>query len=135
MSSVDSGNLAGHLLTLGSGLRELADRPIVSSQVTSGLQDTLMVLMEMAPDQSALEHLKAMLEKSPQLLGESYDLLGSAVIQAREIAKTFAVPLDVKRKTLDLPETQDPRNQWAQALKRNLAPWMEWNESSFQMTC
>jgi hypothetical protein len=32
VSSVDSGNLAGHLLTLGSGLRELADESICPPQ-------------------------------------------------------------------------------------------------------
>ena len=41
VSSVDSGNLAGHLLTLGSGLREQADERIVTPQVFAGLKDTV----------------------------------------------------------------------------------------------
>jgi len=41
VSSVDSGNLAGALLTLRAGLGELKNQPIVTSRVLTGLQDTL----------------------------------------------------------------------------------------------
>jgi hypothetical protein len=41
VSSVDSGNLAGHLLTLGSGLREQADEKIFTPQIFAGLRDTV----------------------------------------------------------------------------------------------
>ena len=44
VSSVDSGNLAGHLLTLGSGLREQADEKIFTPQIFAGLRDTVRVL-------------------------------------------------------------------------------------------
>ena len=44
ISSVDSGNLAGHLLTLGSGLREQAEEKIFTPQVFAGLRDTVGVL-------------------------------------------------------------------------------------------
>ncbi|MDP2139129.1 MAG: hypothetical protein Q8J74_14860, partial [Candidatus Didemnitutus sp.] len=46
VSSVDSGNLAGHLLTLASGLRELADEKIYSPQIFAGLHDTVQILRE-----------------------------------------------------------------------------------------
>ena len=48
ISSVDSGNLAGHLLTLRSGLLGLADRKIFEKQFFEGLSDTLGVVMEAA---------------------------------------------------------------------------------------
>jgi cyclic beta-1,2-glucan synthetase len=41
ISSVDSGNLAGHLIVLENACRELATRPIVCSQVFAGIGDTL----------------------------------------------------------------------------------------------
>ena len=41
VSSVDSGNLAGHLLTLGSGLREQADEKTFTPQIFAGLRDTV----------------------------------------------------------------------------------------------
>ncbi|MET1022719.1 MAG: glucoamylase family protein [Pseudoxanthomonas sp.] len=46
VSSVDSGNLAGHLLTLRQGLLALVDAPAVSPMVFAGLADTLGVLRE-----------------------------------------------------------------------------------------
>jgi cellobiose phosphorylase len=46
VSSVDSGNLAGCLLTLQAGLRELKDQPVLSSNSFAGMQDTLQVLAE-----------------------------------------------------------------------------------------
>ncbi len=41
VSSVDSGNLAGALLTLRAGLWELKNQPIVSLRVLTGLRDTV----------------------------------------------------------------------------------------------
>lgn len=41
ISSVDSGNLVGHLMTLRAGLRELADGPLFSVRIFQGLSDTL----------------------------------------------------------------------------------------------
>ncbi len=46
VSSVDSGNLAGSLLTLQAGLTELKDQPVLSSNAFQGLQDTLQILAE-----------------------------------------------------------------------------------------
>ncbi len=49
ISSVDSGNLAGSLLTLQAGLAELRDQPVLSVHAFQGLQDTLQVLAEHVP--------------------------------------------------------------------------------------
>ncbi len=49
VSSVDSGNLAGSLLTLQAGLVELKDQPVLSVNAFQGLQDTLRVLAEHLP--------------------------------------------------------------------------------------
>ena len=46
VSTVDSGNLAGHLLTLRAGLLALADEPVAATRVFAGLGDTLGVLAE-----------------------------------------------------------------------------------------
>jgi cellobiose phosphorylase len=48
ISTVDSGNLAGHLLTLRPGLIALLDRPILETRWLDGLVDTLGVLEEAA---------------------------------------------------------------------------------------
>jgi cyclic beta-1,2-glucan synthetase len=41
ISTVDSGNLAGYLLTLRSGLAALADRPVIDATCLDGLRDML----------------------------------------------------------------------------------------------
>jgi len=53
ISSVDSGNLAGSLLTLQAGLTELKNQPVLSSNAFQGLQDTLQVLGDHMPSSSA----------------------------------------------------------------------------------
>jgi cyclic beta-1,2-glucan synthetase len=49
VSSVDSGNLAGSLLTLQAGLAELSNQPVLSPNAFQGLQDSLQVLAEHVP--------------------------------------------------------------------------------------
>ncbi len=46
VSSVDSGNLAGHLMTLRPGLAALADEPVVHARWFAGLGDTLQALVD-----------------------------------------------------------------------------------------
>ena len=41
VSTVDSGNLAGHLLTLRPGLLALADEPVLAPSWRDGVHDTL----------------------------------------------------------------------------------------------
>ena len=48
ISTVDSGNLAGHLLTLQQGLFELPDQKILPDQVFEGLTDTLHIILDIA---------------------------------------------------------------------------------------
>lgn len=64
VSTVDSGNLAGHLLTLRSGLLALADAPLLTIQPLLALQDTLGVLKELeaASDQSDLRQQLGLME-------------------------------------------------------------------------
>lgn len=44
ISSVDSGNLAGHLLTLRAGLVALPDQPLINVCLFYGLRDTLLLI-------------------------------------------------------------------------------------------
>ena len=48
ISTVDSGNLAGHLLTLRAGLTALPDQKILGPRLFEGLADTLRILEETA---------------------------------------------------------------------------------------
>jgi cyclic beta-1,2-glucan synthetase len=46
VSTVDSGNLAGHLLALGNGCRELIEKYSIEPQVLAGLQDAARLLSD-----------------------------------------------------------------------------------------
>jgi len=46
ISSVDSGNLAGHMLTLQQGLLTLPDQLIIGPRIFEGINDTLQILLE-----------------------------------------------------------------------------------------
>jgi cyclic beta-1,2-glucan synthetase len=46
ISSVDSGNLAGHLLALSNGCRELLEKPFAAPQLVAGLGDCIAILRE-----------------------------------------------------------------------------------------
>ena len=60
VSSVDSGNLAGALVTLRAGLLELKDRSVIPPAMFEGLRDTLGCI-----DSPAGEGLRKMLESPP----------------------------------------------------------------------
>ncbi len=126
VSSVDSGNLAGHLLTLASGLREQADEPIYSPQIFAGLRDTVKILMELVGANAALSQLDAELARAPATLRGGYDLLERATLLANKIAVT-------------LTHGEHKLNQWSPRLKQSceehleelrfLAPWLRYDES------
>ena len=44
VTTVDSGNLAGSLISLSSGCRELLDRPMISRDLLNGLRDHIQIL-------------------------------------------------------------------------------------------
>jgi len=64
VSSVDSGNLAGHLLTLRSGLTAVPDQEILGVQLFDGLSDTLAIFASVATekDQVAISRLQVQLK-------------------------------------------------------------------------
>jgi len=121
VSSVDSGNLAGHLLTLGSGLREQADEKTFSPQVFAGLRDTVRILRDLVRENAALARLDAELEQAPSSLRAMFTVMETATRHATAIAAS-------------LVNDGDELNGWAQTLKRNceehlenlllLAPWL-----------
>ena len=48
ISTVDSGNFAGHLLTLKQACLELSQRPLINAHARLGLADTLLLVLERA---------------------------------------------------------------------------------------
>ncbi|MDB6163556.1 MAG: glycosyltransferase 36 associated family protein, partial [Xanthomonadaceae bacterium] len=62
VSTVDSGNLAGHLLTLRRGLLELIDQPVFQTTAFCGLRDTLDVLVETSASAIDAADLRSVLD-------------------------------------------------------------------------
>ncbi len=108
VSSVDSGNLAGHLLTLGAGLRELADEKLFDPRVFAGLRDTVGALCKLNREHAALTQLDALLASSPATCAAVQTALERALHLATQIATAFAhAPEEIQR--------------WSQTLQRNCA--------------
>ena len=96
VSTVDSGNLAGHLMTLRPGLLGLADDPIVAARWLDGLADTLHVLVEAldAPAAPSMVRVRKELDLAraspPATLGAAQRLLDRLDAGAAEIAAHVA---------------------------------------------
>jgi cyclic beta-1,2-glucan synthetase len=95
ISTVDSGNLTAHLLTLRAGLVSLPDEKIMGSKVFDGLLDTLRIFMDTAGEslrvqasclQDDLESLSA---KSPYTLKGAVESLTKLASFSLETFKGF----------------------------------------------
>ena len=121
VSSVDSGNLAGHLLTLGGGLRELAEAKILHPQIFAGLRDTVGILRSLTSENALLAQLDAALEHAPSTLSAASVLLEQATGQAKQTSAA-------------LVNGDENAKAWALLLQRSceehfeelhfLAPWL-----------
>ncbi|MFZ6748185.1 GH36-type glycosyl hydrolase domain-containing protein [Undibacterium sp. Ren11W] len=127
VSAVDSGNLAGHLLTLRPGLIALTDAPIFGHRVFHGIRDTYEILL--ATNGNDLKKTLTLFNKDltmacllpPETLIVAHDLL----LRLSHAASNFLASLEI---------TSDPQRQvWASALAQQcldalseldtLAPW------------
>ena len=78
VSSVDSGNLAGHLIALGNACREVIGRPIADPTWRSGIEDAVALTRESLPALAADLRTHTV---TPKQLDEALDAL-SAVLQS-----------------------------------------------------
>jgi cellobiose phosphorylase len=130
VSTVDSGNLAGHLLTLAVGLAGLSGRKIFPRQMCSGLAATLTVLRDVASARGVahdtterLNRLAEQLRLEPPTLSAAFMLLQRVAGAAAEL-----------RLALDAVNDEE-LSWWAKAFEdqsraqdqelRRCAPWVE----------
>jgi cellobiose phosphorylase len=132
ISTVDSGNLSGHLLTLAAGLDELAVQKIFRPVAFAGLGSTLDLLFEAARGSAPaaymeiiarLERLRDNLRTAPRGLSDCQIILQQLTAAAGDLASAMK------------PNTDSEMKWWAQALERQcrmlsddlneLAPWVE----------
>lgn len=129
ISSVDSGNLAGHLLTLQQGLLTLPDQSIVTARLFEGIMDTLQVLIahagESIPESIAQfrKNLNGIINDPPVTLANLRKCLEKISTSSSEIVSTLNADAD------------EPYRVWAIKLSRHcqcafdelsqLVPWSD----------
>ena len=95
VSSVDSGNLAGHLLTLLQGLLTLPEQLILGPRLFEGIDDTLQIFIKQAgksiPDQIVQfqKYLKVILKEPPVTLVYLQKCLEKLSTSSTEIVNAF----------------------------------------------
>jgi cellobiose phosphorylase len=127
ISSVDSGNLAGHLLTLRPGLLGLADDPILPPRTFHALGDTLDLVAD-----SSVGALPATMARLRRALDAASESPPETVVEGRLILERLAT--DARALAAALATTADrDASSWALALAGQcreviddlalLAPW------------
>ncbi len=108
ISTVDSGNLAGHLLTLKQGLIALPNDKIIKPDIFEGILDTARVLADKDPGNKLAEELRNEIEElctsQPRGLMAIKFLLDKIIVSCGNMA------FHVK------PDAQDPVYIWLQKL-------------------
>ena len=134
VSTVDSGNLAGHLLTLRPGLTALIDAPILNGRWVDGVSDTFFILVDAvgkSPPAAVLQFQKALelaAAARPATLADAWVEVERLAARAAEAVASFtASGTD--------GHSESEAAFWAGALARQcvdlrddlvlLAPWLE----------
>ena len=128
ISSVDSGNLVGHLMILQAGLLELPDQKIINPHLFEALNDTLRILKSVikgtipSPLLQFEKHLSSALASQSTNLNEIFHFLESLSLSADEVAENI------------ITDDDDQPQYWANALASQcrsqldeliyLAPWV-----------
>ncbi len=117
ISTVDSGNLASHLLVLRQGLLAMPYQKILSTQSLEGLRDTAALLEKEMKDGVKLRQFKKdlalALAKQPLTLADAKQALERLVVASTNIA----VGHDIDR--------QSEVYKWAEALTRQIQGQLE----------
>ncbi|MHB8381389.1 MAG: GH36-type glycosyl hydrolase domain-containing protein [Candidatus Binataceae bacterium] len=127
VSSVDSGNLAGHLIAFGNACRDIIDRPIADLSWRSGIEDTVALARESLP---ALAGDLRTSSVTPKQLDEALDALSvmlraqagtpaSVAAQLAEIAQQAESVIDIAQ-TLTTEHGDGPSTEllaWANAIR------------------
>ncbi|MFN2327837.1 MAG: GH36-type glycosyl hydrolase domain-containing protein [Chromatocurvus sp.] len=119
ISSVDSGNLCGALLTLQAGLYALKHQPVLSANAFQGLMDTLQVFcahLSVSPAPELIDCIRRLESVLQLALSDPTAMsLDSALRMLNELPQMAATLVELQR-----PETDDnsERVYWARAFQR-----------------
>ena len=132
ISSVDSGNLAGHLLTLRQGILSLPEQKIVGHQLFEGISDTLRIIIEITKgkDHDPLIQLQKDLELTvnspPVTLSAIRQRLERLIVSTSEIKDNFIS--SAENQALCWVDALDKQCSGALDELLFLAPWISMQE-------
>lgn len=123
ISTVDSGNLAGHLLTLRQGLLSIQHQKIVEHKIIKGLQDTLrLAIHEISTNENGIR-------TALRLLHDGFSSWNFQLYSLKENLESTLTQFQ------ELVSCLSPENAWCLAFKLHiktllhevstLAPWIE----------
>ncbi|HVN88928.1 MAG TPA: glucoamylase family protein [Candidatus Binataceae bacterium] len=130
VSSVDSGNLAGHLIALGNAMRDMADGPAISAEWRSGIDDALKIacqgLRQLADDRRTqtvtTKHLETALEALTASILIARVTPAEVVQQLAELALEAQTAADIAR-TLHEERGDDGSaevSHWVEAVRASI---------------
>ncbi len=123
ISSVDSGNLAGHLLTVAQGFRNMINDPVYSPAYWGGLLDTVRILKERNGSNIYLHKMEEI--GTSVNTGNLYEVY-SSLIEAEKI---------IIKNIVEIPEEDAELQEWSNCLLQDcrnylnemgiLIPWVK----------
>ncbi|RYF90250.1 MAG: cyclic beta 1-2 glucan synthetase, partial [Chitinophagaceae bacterium] len=126
ISTVDSGNLAGHLIVMQQGLLAMADKRIVTDQTFEGIADSLRLLIDLADEKTMLQQLLDDITQQYPTHTEDVVATYQYLKQIETSYKEILIELDFE------PETEE--DDWAQKVGlqiervqrelESLVPWL-----------
>ncbi len=134
ISTVDSGNIAGHLLALASGCHELIQKSALGPRMFVGIEDALGLLREAlakVPDtprthsvtRKQLENALDLLAASVRSISNQPAKLGTKIIEVSGRAQTVADMAQTLAQELGEPANSDVRI-WCQAVEASAASYL-----------
>ena len=131
VSSVDSGNLAGHLIAIANACREWIDRPLAASRLFAGIEDALSLARDAIrklPDNRRMQFItRHELDRALDALGAA---LGSDQSPAEELPARLTDLAHQAATVVDITQTLASERGdeagvemlfWAQAAQRSIA--------------
>lgn len=128
VSTVDSGNFAGHLVTLKQGLAALPEKKILGKEVFNGIADTVNVLIEYSSQKEVLIKLREQIYETSH---EHIDTLRQikVYIEAIEIVlEDLPAPSDAESDEAIWWQKLHQQLQSQKELITSMAPWLLFEE-------
>lgn len=113
VSTVDSGNLAGHLLTLLQGLQELIEGPLLNSKYLNGLEDTLDILLETQYNSSEFTQLLIDFRKLISNSRQKFENWSTAIQSCNELNNQAE---QIKELSLQIDAESEETSNWTTRL-------------------